>query len=121
MQRAAIFVAPAVYEPFGLTVLEAASAGCALVLADIPSFRELWQGAALFVPPNDRNALFDALQQMSRNEMARRTLQQRAVLRARRYGASDMVKGYRRAYHALPRAARPHAETSRYHSAEAIS
>ena len=34
MQRAEVFVSPAVYEPFGLTVLEAAAAGCALVLAD---------------------------------------------------------------------------------------
>ena len=39
------------YEPFGLAVLEAAQAGCALVLSDIPTFRELWDGAAMFVPP----------------------------------------------------------------------
>ena len=39
----------ALYEPFGLAVLEAAQAGCALVLSDIPTFRELWDGAALFV------------------------------------------------------------------------
>ena len=37
------------YEPFGLAVLEAAQAGCALLLSDIPTFRELWDGAALFV------------------------------------------------------------------------
>src|SRR4051794_13967530 len=44
MQRASIFVSPAIYEPFGLSVMEAASAGCALVLANIASFRELWNG-----------------------------------------------------------------------------
>ena len=33
-------------------VLEAAQAGCALVLSDIPTFRELWDGAALFVAPD---------------------------------------------------------------------
>ena len=37
------------YEPFGLAVLEAAQAGMRLVLSDIPSFRELWDGAATFV------------------------------------------------------------------------
>lgn len=47
-----IFVSPAHYEPFGLAVLEAAQAGCALVLADMPTFRELWDGAALFVEPS---------------------------------------------------------------------
>ncbi len=31
---------PARYEPFGLSVLEAALSGCALVLGDIPSLRE---------------------------------------------------------------------------------
>ena len=35
--QAAIFVAPARYEPFGLAALEAALAGCALVLGDIPT------------------------------------------------------------------------------------
>ncbi|MCQ8241702.1 glycosyltransferase family 4 protein [Rhizosaccharibacter radicis] len=48
-----VFVSAARYEPFGLSVLEAAQAGCALVLSDIPSFRELWDGAARFVPPGD--------------------------------------------------------------------
>ena len=43
----------ALYEPFGLAVLEAASAGMALVLRDIPVFRELWDGAALFVSDID--------------------------------------------------------------------
>jgi len=61
MARAAIFASPARYEPFGLSILEAALAGCALVLGDIPSLRELWDGAALFVPPGDADALAAAL------------------------------------------------------------
>ena len=47
--RAPIYALPARYEPFGLSVLEAALSGCALVLGDIPSLREIWGGAALFV------------------------------------------------------------------------
>lgn len=47
--RAAVFASVPRYEPFGLTVLEAAQAGMALVLSDIPSLRELWDGAAAFV------------------------------------------------------------------------
>ena len=39
---ASIYALPALYEPFGLSVLEAALSGCALVLGDIPSLRELW-------------------------------------------------------------------------------
>jgi glycosyltransferase involved in cell wall biosynthesis len=46
-----VFVSASRYEPFGLAVLEAARAGCALLLSDIPTFRELWAGAAAFVRP----------------------------------------------------------------------
>ena len=51
--RAAIYALPARYEPFGLSALEAALSGCALVLSDIPSLREIWEDAAFFVSPND--------------------------------------------------------------------
>ena len=47
MRRAGVFVVPALYEPFGLAALEAASGACPLVLADIPSLRELWMGGRI--------------------------------------------------------------------------
>ena len=53
LAQAAVFASFALYEPFGLGVLEAAQAGCALVLSDIPTHRELWEGAAVFVAPAD--------------------------------------------------------------------
>ena len=64
--EAPVFASLARYEPFGLSVLEAAQSGCRLVLSDIPSFRELWDGVARFVPldadplPALRAALADA-------------------------------------------------------------
>lgn len=58
---ARVFVSTARYEPFGLAVLEAAQAGLALVLSDIPSFRELWDGVARFVPTGDAAGFADAL------------------------------------------------------------
>jgi len=56
---ASVFASMARYEPFGLSVLEAARAGMRLVLSDIPSFRELWDGAAIFV--RDEAELLPAL------------------------------------------------------------
>ncbi len=50
---ATVFASMARYEPFGLAVLEAAQAGMALVLSDLPGFRELWDGAAMFVTEGD--------------------------------------------------------------------
>ena len=98
MRDASIFVSPALYEPFGLTVLEAAASGCALVLSDLPSFRELWDDAALFVGPRDRNALRTALQSVCRDEALRARLQAKARMRARRYSQRAMVGAYLRLY-----------------------
>jgi glycosyltransferase involved in cell wall biosynthesis len=92
--RAAIYALPARYEPFGLSVLEAALAGCALVLGDIPSLRELWPEAALFVPPDDHQALRAALLCLIADERLRLQLAARAQERARSFTTERMVAGY---------------------------
>lgn len=96
--RAAIFTAPALYEPFGLAVLEAALSGCALVLNDLPSFRELWQGAALFVPPDDPDALAGSLTMLVHDRPLREAMGNAARNRAAGYGAKAMAEAYRTAY-----------------------
>jgi glycosyltransferase involved in cell wall biosynthesis len=85
MARAAVFVSTALYEPFGLAVLEAAQAGCALVLSDIPTFRELWDGAAWFVPPSDTRAVADALDHITADHGLRTRLAAAAEQRAEHY------------------------------------
>lgn len=96
-----IFCSSAVYEPFGLAVLEAAQAGCALVLSAIPTFRELWEDAALFVPPRDPQALAAALDALSQDREWREKLGEAARARAARFAperqASDMAALYRQA------------------------
>jgi glycogen(starch) synthase len=96
--RAAVFALPARYEPFGLSVLEAAMAGCALVLGDIASLRELWSGAALFVPPDDGAALAAVLHRLTADESLRARMSDAARRRARRYTADRMTEGYLAAY-----------------------
>ncbi|MEA2833030.1 MAG: phosphatidyl-myo-inositol alpha-mannosyltransferase [Methylobacteriaceae bacterium] len=85
MSRSSIFVSAALYEPFGLAVLEAAQAGCALVLSDIPTFRELWQGAALLVPPSDARAIAGALNKITGDAALRGRLSDAARQRAASY------------------------------------
>ncbi len=94
MRRAAIYVHPARYEPFGLSVLEAAQSGCALVLGRIPSLIELWHDAACFVDPDDEDALAAALTELIVDHQARRRLAATAVERARRYGATPFARAY---------------------------
>lgn len=93
-----VFVSMAIYEPFGLAVLEAAQAGCALVLADTPGFRELWDGAAAFVPPGDDAALAAALAALFADPSRRAQLGRAAAERSRRYGVEAMTEGMLAAY-----------------------
>ena len=101
MQRAAIFASPARYEPFGLSVLEAASAGCALVLSDIPTFRELWSGAALFVEPNSDRALHLAFAGLCADDRERARLQVAARQRSERYSLARSADAYHALYQRL--------------------
>jgi glycosyltransferase involved in cell wall biosynthesis len=101
MRSASIFVSPALYEPFGLSVLEAAGAGCALLLSDLPTFRELWDGAALFFNPRDPDQLLCCLRSLCRDERQRVRLQRAAAKRAQRYTLSGTVNGYRALYASL--------------------
>ncbi len=86
-----VFASSALYEPFGLSVLEAAQAGCALVLSDIGTFRELWGGAAMFVPADDPDALATAVEQLLADPGRRSELGQAAQLRALRYTPEAMA------------------------------
>jgi glycosyltransferase involved in cell wall biosynthesis len=101
LARAAIYALPARYEPFGLSVLEAALSGCALVLGDIPSLRELWDDAALYVDADDRNGLTEQLQRLMRDDDLRRDMAERARARALRYSANRMVSEYVQLYRRL--------------------
>lgn len=91
MARAALFVLPGRYEPFGLSALEAAHAGCALVLGDIESQREVWGDAALFVDPDDHEALASRIEHLVSDPEHRARCAMRAMDRARTYTPERMA------------------------------
>lgn len=113
LARAPIFALPARYEPFGLTVLEAALSGCALVLGDIPTLRELWDGAAVFVPPDDPERLVSALTGLVRNPVRQADLSLAARRRGMTYTAERMARAYHLLYSELLNVAVPHCVPSR--------
>jgi len=92
--RAAIFAAPARYEPFGLAALEAGLSGCALALGDIPSLREVWGDAAAFVDPDDDQALERELRALIDDPGRRRELGERARARALEYSPERFGEAY---------------------------
>ena len=96
--EAAIFVSVSLYEPFGLAVLEAAQAGCALLLSDIPTFRELWNGSAIFIPPENPPRIAAALQHLFQNTELCKRQGAAAKRRAEWFNVPHMVDAMIRVY-----------------------
>ena len=99
--RAGILAHPALYEPFGLAPLEGALAGCALVLSDIPSLREVWGDAAEFVDPTDPDAWRRTLARLTTDPVERARLSRRAAERAKDYPVARMAHDYLELYQLL--------------------
>jgi len=108
--RAAVYALPARYEPFGLSALEAALCGCALVLGDIASLREVWEDAALYVPADDLDALETTLGRLIADVSLRQRMAERAHSCALRYAPARMARHYVLAYE---RVLRVHARIAR--------
>ena len=96
-----VFLSAARYEPFGLSVLEAAQAGCALVLSDIPTFRELWEDTAEFVAPGDAAGFAATLDRLSRDPHLRAQRGAAAADRAGRFTLDAAVERVVTIYAAL--------------------
>lgn len=64
---------PSLYEGFGFPLLEAAARGAPVIASDIPALREIGQGVARFVPPEDAVAWASAIRELAgdREERAR--------------------------------------------------
>jgi glycosyltransferase involved in cell wall biosynthesis len=102
LSRAAVYAATSQYEPFGLAPLEAALSRCAIVASDIPTFRELWEGAALFFNNNDAHDLRQKLELLARDPGLRIRYGNLAYDHARRrFSAVRMVDQYLEVYQAL--------------------
>ncbi len=96
--RASVYALPAYYEPFGLSVLEAALSGCALVLGDIPSLREIWADAAVYVAPDDTGSLHRQISRLIADSQRRVALAERAYQRGLAFRADGMALHYFEAY-----------------------
>lgn len=91
LEQRPVFVSAATFEPFGLAVLEAAGARCPLILSDIPTFRELWDGAAIFVDAHDAAGFAAAAESVLRDPEWRDTMGEAAHARALLYTPERMA------------------------------
>jgi glycogen synthase len=93
-----VYVAPAKYEPFGLAILEAAICGCALLLGNIPSLKEIWQNCAVYVDTDDVEKLAAACNHLLRNPELASDYGQKAQQRAKMFTLEKMAAQYQRLY-----------------------
>lgn len=98
MRRAKIFVSPTRYEPFGLAILEAAGNGCALVLSELDTLKELWNEAALFFDPEDKSEAEKTILRLLNNEKFLDELSEKAKERAKNFSAEKMGAAYHELY-----------------------
>lgn len=83
LEGALAFVSAAAGDTDGEMTWRAAEAGCAMVLADAPDYRELWGEAAIFAPADDPIALARALTTLMTDGGQRRQLANAARTTAR--------------------------------------
>ncbi len=102
LANSTIYAACSRYEPFGLAPVEAALSGCALVVNDIASFRELWGESACYFETNDAESLAHAIALLSNDRELAQEYSQRAYRHAlRHFDAKHMVDRYEDLYAAL--------------------
>lgn len=97
--EASIMVAPNLGgESFGLVIVEAMAARCAVVASDIPAFRAVAGDAAELVPPGSPIHLANAISRLLAEPSAVETLAIAAQSRAREFDWSRVLPQYRACY-----------------------
>jgi glycogen synthase len=100
--KAAIYAGTSCYEPFGLAPLEAALSSCALLLNDIPSFRELWGDSACYFKRNSGERLAAEAHRLITNPELRERYGTRALERASTvFNPDRMLNSYEQVYTSL--------------------
>ncbi len=103
MLAADVFVLASRRESFGLVLIEAREAGCAIVATDVDGIAEALDGgkAGLLVPPRDPRALANALCALLGNEQERMHWQERARRGIEAFHVSVMAAEMQQVYEDL--------------------
>jgi glycosyltransferase involved in cell wall biosynthesis len=82
---ASVFVFPSLYEGFGLPPLEAMACGCPVITSNIPSITEIIGNSGIFIDPNNKESLFNALQKFFENYKSRIVLRKMGLNQSKKF------------------------------------
>jgi phosphatidylinositol alpha-mannosyltransferase len=101
LAAADVFVAPhRGGESFGMVVVEAMAAGCAVVASALPAFAHVLGDAGVLVPPGDATAVAREVGLLLEDDGRRTALQDAARRRVRRFDRSEVLALYLDSYRA---------------------
>ena len=99
LSKAAIYLLPVKYEPFGYTFLEAAFSSCAIITGDIESMHEIWKNTVFYTDPYDSNGLASKINMLMASEYQRKKISGKSLNRAHaRYTSDRMTAEYFKLY-----------------------
>ena len=102
-QGATVFAYPALWEGFGLPVLEAMASGVPVLTSATSSLREIAEGAAWLVDPLSVMSIADGLRQLLCDETLRAKLRQLGLERARQFSWRQTAEATLRVYEQVTR------------------
>jgi len=81
-KKCEFFIYPSLYEGFGIPPLEAMKNGCAVIVSDIPSLKEVCSDAALYVNPDDNESIKNGILKIIKNSVLKSDLKLKGNLRS---------------------------------------
>ena len=91
LKRAKLYISLSRDETFSSATLEAASQGDALILSDYTFFRNIYGGAAIFVDPNDLDAIWKEIRRLLTDNSSLLSLQRKSLKVAGKYIYRDIA------------------------------
>src|SRR3989344_1127250 len=89
---ASLYIQPSLLEGFGLTVLEAMSCGCPVIVSDIPVFRELFSIGAAFMDTQSLSGSVETVRELLGNIAKRKFLSQLSIRNSKMYSPAHIAK-----------------------------